>query len=155
MAGTTWYEVKEECPDPPNCTDKQKIPPDQWNAMVLYLKDRIRGMLFSPPGAGDDGKYIKYTHATPGFALDTPSGGVTTWLALTDTPAAFTGQKGLLPRVNTGETALEFKHNAIPTTFVVAATVANGCKDPFRADDQCDGTADQSEINTAITALPT
>lgn len=77
--------------------------------------------------------------------------GSTTWLGLTDTPAAFTGQKGLLPRVNTGETALEFKHNAIPTTFVVAA---NDAKDKLRSDYQCDASADQTEINNAITALP-
>lgn len=82
-----------------------------------------------------------------------PSGsGVTTWLALTDTPGSFSGQKGLLPRVNNGETALEFKNNAIPTTFVVAA---NDAKDKLRSDYQCDASADQTEINNAINALPT
>lgn len=40
------------------------------------------------------------------------------------------------------------------TTFVVAATNGNGCEDPDRGDSQCDGTADQTEINAAITALP-
>lgn len=79
-------------------------------------------------------------------------GGVTTWLALTDTPGAFTSQKGMLPRVNNGETSLEFKHNAIPTTFVVAA---NDAKDKLRSDYDCDASADQTEINNAITALPT
>lgn len=42
----------------------------------------------------------------------------------------------------------------VASTLIVAATAGNGCKDPLRADDQCDGTADQSEINTAITGLP-
>lgn len=43
----------------------------------------------------------------------------------------------------------------VASTYIVAATIANGCEDPNRADQQCDGTADQSEINTVITALPT
>ena len=51
------------------------VPPSEWNAMVAYLKDKIRGMPFTVPSAGDDGKYIKYVHGTPGFVLDTPAGG--------------------------------------------------------------------------------
>ena len=51
------------------------VPPSEWNAMVAYLKDKIRGMPFTAPGAGDDGKYIKYVHGTPGFILDTPTSG--------------------------------------------------------------------------------
>jgi len=43
----------------------------------------------------------------------------------------------------------------VASTFVVAATVLNGCKDPDRADYKCDGTADQTDINTALSALPT
>jgi len=40
----------------------------------------------------------------------------------------------------------------VPATLVVAASDS---KDPTRADYQCDGTADQAEINAAISALPT
>lgn len=187
-----WYNEKFECPNPPDCAANQMVPPSEWNAMVAYLKDKIRGMPFTAPGAGDDGKYIKYVHGTPGFVLDTPAGGgdmlksvydigdngivdnsekvdgcdagiatgnvfkipagiaqgdifyvdasgnivrlaagtnghflktqgaaanpiwaagvggVNTWLELTDTPSAFTGQAGKYPKVNAGETALEF-----------------------------------------------
>ena len=35
-------------------------------------------------------------------------GGATTFTALTDTPSAYTGEAGQIPRVNAGETALEF-----------------------------------------------
>ena len=73
------------------------------------------------------------------------------WTSLTGTPSSFSGQKGMIPRVNNSETALEFKHNAIPTTFVVAA---NDAKDKLRGDYSCDGTSDQTEINSAINNLP-
>lgn len=43
----------------------------------------------------------------------------------------------------------------VASTYIVAATIGNDCEDPLRADYQTDGTADQSEINAAITALPT
>jgi hypothetical protein len=36
------------------------------------------------------------------------AGGSTTFIGLTDVPAAFTGQAGKFPKVNAGETALEF-----------------------------------------------
>lgn len=70
-----WYNEKFECPNPPDCAANQMVPPSEWNAMVAYLKDKIRGMPFTVPSAGDDGKYIKYVHSTPGFVLDTPAGG--------------------------------------------------------------------------------
>jgi hypothetical protein len=37
-----------------------------------------------------------------------PEGGITTFIGLTDTPASYTGSAGKYPKVNTGETALEF-----------------------------------------------
>jgi len=74
------------------------------------------------------------------------------WTSLTGTPSSFSGQKGMIPRVKSDETGLEFKHNAIPTTLVVAA---NDAKDKLRSDYACDGTGDQTEINNAINALPT
>jgi len=40
--------------------------------------------------------------------VNLPGGGASTWLGLTDTPAAFTDQAGKYPKVNVGETALEF-----------------------------------------------
>lgn len=70
-----WDSEKFECPDPPNCTGNQMVSHTEWNAMVAYLKNKIRGMLFTAPIAGDDGKYIKYVHGTPGFVLSTPAGG--------------------------------------------------------------------------------
>ena len=71
-----WDDVHSECPDPPNCEENQKIDHTEWNAMVAYLKDKIRGMAFTAPGAGDDGKYIKYVHSTPGFVLSAPANDV-------------------------------------------------------------------------------
>ncbi|RLI83638.1 MAG: hypothetical protein DRP01_08950 [Archaeoglobales archaeon] len=74
------------------------------------------------------------------------------WTSLTGTPSSFSGQKGMIPRVSNDETSLEFKHNAVPSTLVVAA---NNAKDKLRSDYSCDGSSDQTEINNAINALPT
>ena len=102
--------------------------------------------------AGTNGHFLKTQGAAANPIWATGAGNSTTWLGLTDTPSAFTGQKGMLPRVNTGETALEFKHNAVSTTFVVAA---NDAKDKLRSDYVCNASADQTEINNAVNALPT
>jgi hypothetical protein len=40
--------------------------------------------------------------------IEVTAGGISTFLALTDTPAAYTGQAGKYTKVNAGETALEF-----------------------------------------------
>jgi hypothetical protein len=42
------------------------------------------------------------------FEMEAPPSGVTTFIALTDTPSAFTGAGGRFVKVNTGATALEF-----------------------------------------------
>ena len=47
------------------------------------------------------------------------------WIGLTDTPSAYTGQSGRLPRVNNAEAALEFVQQAAANN-VIAATTANG-----------------------------
>lgn len=42
------------------------------------------------------------------FEMEAPGSGVTTFIALTDTPANFTGAAGRFVKVNAGATALEF-----------------------------------------------
>ncbi len=53
---------------------------------------------------GTDGQFLKLVSGLPAWA----TGGATTFLALTDTPASYSGQTLKVVRVNAGETALEF-----------------------------------------------
>ncbi len=58
--------------------------------------------------AGTNGYFLKTQGAAANPVWAAGAGGSTTWLALTDTPAAFTGQAGKYSKVNAGETGLEF-----------------------------------------------
>lgn len=80
---------------------------DNLNAMRLMAK-RYAFMLSSDEGLSSDGG---------------GGGGVSTWLALTDTPSVFTGKGGFYPQVNDEETALELVELAgsETTKFVVQA----------------------------------
>ena len=42
----SWDDIKEECPDPPNCTAIQKILHTEWNAMTADQKSRVLKSLF-------------------------------------------------------------------------------------------------------------
>jgi len=54
-------------------------------------------------------KILKYNSTSGNWECEDESGGgSTTFVALTDTPANYTGQAGLFAKVNAGETALEF-----------------------------------------------
>lgn len=57
-----WYDTKEHCPEEP-CPAAQKVTAIEWNAMVMYLRDRICNFPLAAPVAGDDGKVIGYDHA--------------------------------------------------------------------------------------------
>lgn len=52
------------------------------------------------------------------------AGGITDWLALSDTPNSYVGQGGLFPIVNSGETALEFFDMKDYADTVAAASAA-------------------------------
>lgn len=53
-----------------------------------------------------NGQVLVYRSGT--FVMEAPGSGVTTFVALTDTPANFTGAAGRFVKVNAGATALEF-----------------------------------------------
>jgi len=55
----------------------------------------------------------------------TGGAGVSSFLALSDTPSSFVGQAGKTPAVNSGETALEFKDNDIEQVLINGSN-ANG-----------------------------
>ena len=60
------------------------------------------------PGFTTDNKELWIGASGGNVKIGPGAGGVTTWLALTDTPGAYTGQAGKYTKVNAGETALEF-----------------------------------------------
>ena len=53
-----------------------------------------------------NGQVLVYRSGT--FVMEAPGSGVTTFVALTDTPANFTGAAGRFVKVNAGAAALEF-----------------------------------------------
>lgn len=53
-----------------------------------------------------NGQTLVYRDGT--FVMEAPPSGVTTFVALTDTPPAFAGAAGRIVKVNAGATALEF-----------------------------------------------
>ena len=64
--------------------------------------------LFPAIIGGDAGKHIIVNPGETGFILQTPAGGATTFVALTDVPANYSGAGLQAVRVNAGENALEF-----------------------------------------------
>ena len=60
------------------------------------------------------------------------SSGITTFLGLTDTPSAYTGQAGKVATVNAGETALEFSDVAggLPKGYINGGVVSNDSVTP-------------------------
>ncbi len=52
-----------------------------------------------------------------GFVLQAPGSGVTTFIALNDTPASFTGSGGYIVKVNAAGNALEFQQGVDGGTF--------------------------------------
>jgi len=73
--------------------------------------------LADTPAVYDNGKYAKST--ADGVVWDTPAGGASTFLELTDTPADYTGKAGEILRVNDPPDAVEFSGIAIETTLTV------------------------------------
>lgn len=68
-----------------------------------------------------DGYVLSSTASgTRSWIANGSGGGATTFLALTDTPASYTGQAGKIPVVNQAETALEY--TSVPSPTTVAAT---------------------------------
>jgi len=95
-----------------------------------------------------------------GFAIGSDADGDMYYRASGALARLAKGSAGQVLTMNDGATAPEWTtggsgQEIVASTLIVAATVANGCKDPLRADYQTDGTDDQTEINTAIGALPT
>lgn len=84
-------------------------------AQAAFLDDVV---ITSPT----DGQVLTYDLATDTWANETPASGVSTFLALTDTPADFTGDALKVLRVNAGETAVEF--HALTAADVGALTQA-------------------------------
>jgi len=84
----------------------------------------------------------------------TASGGVSTYLGLTDTPASFSGQALKIPRVNAGETAIEFVDPPANSTYETDMVIID--QQTASAVSQIDFTFDPSlyyEIELFITDL--
>ncbi len=61
------------------------------------------------------------------------------WIGLTDTPSSFSAQAGRLPRVNAGETALEFVQQAAANNVIAATTGDSDFATTFEDGDAIDG----------------
>jgi hypothetical protein len=69
-----------------------------------------------PTADGTNGQVL-VTNGSGVLSFATPSSGVTTFVALTDVPASFTGSGGYYVKVNSGATALEFSQDVDDGTF--------------------------------------
>jgi hypothetical protein len=85
--------------------DMYKSVYDTNNNGIVDNSEKITGLTF-PSISGNSGKFLK-TDGT-GLLWDTPSGGATTFLQLTDTPSSYSGQAGKIVKVKSDETGLEF-----------------------------------------------
>lgn len=68
-------------------------------------------------GTPSDGQVLTYTAGTTSWGPAAPGTGVTTFVALNDTPASFAGAAGYIVKVNAGGTALEFSNGVDGGTF--------------------------------------
>lgn len=64
-----------------------------------------------------DGQTLVYNQSTGNFEAQAPGSGVTNFVALNDTPAAFTGSAGFLVKVNATADGLEFADGIDGGTF--------------------------------------
>jgi hypothetical protein len=75
----------------------------------------IQGLTY--PAADGTAGQVLVTDGDGVLSFTTPSSGVTTFVALTDTPSSFTGSGGYYVKVNSGATALEFSQDVDDGTF--------------------------------------
>lgn len=75
----------------------------------------ISGLSY-PTADGTNG-YVLTTNGAGVLSWSAQSSGVTTFVALTDTPSAFTGSAGYYVKVNSGATALEFSQDVDDGSF--------------------------------------
>ncbi len=85
--------------------------PNGEDYIGLKAPDNLTGSkTYILPTGGSNGMVWTLTNATTGLTewVTPTTGGATTFLGLTDTPASYSGQSLKYVRVNAGETALEF-----------------------------------------------
>jgi len=75
----------------------------------------IQGLIY--PSADGDADQVLVTDGAGNLSWADQTAGVTTFVALTDTPSAFTGAAGYYVKVNSGATALEFSQDVDDGTF--------------------------------------
>lgn len=68
----SWYDSKSTAADPDNPTADEQIPATEWNAMVLYLKDKIIDKTVNAAAIGDN-KILVYKTSTSTFVFESPS----------------------------------------------------------------------------------
>jgi len=91
---------------------------DAAGDLMIGTADNTVGRL----GIGAALQQLRVNAAGTALEWAAPSSGVTNWLALNDTPNAFTGFASQLVRVNAGETALEFINvNPLDANLIDAA----------------------------------
>ena len=88
--------------------------------------DLVRGSTVITLIPGDTGTF--YTDGTAdGLIAVAGGGGVSTWLGLSDTPSAYTGQAGKVSAVNVGETAMELVNlSGGPTGYIAVQPLFRG-----------------------------
>jgi hypothetical protein len=102
--------------------------PDQFQG-VGYL---IARFTFTKSGGGAWSLYDtedlrgKVPNTTAGGGGGGGGGGASTWLALTDTPGAYTNYANKISRVNSGETGIEFREIAVQREFESAMSLLAG-----------------------------
>ena len=67
-----WYDIKQAAVDPDNPAANEQIPFSEWNAMVLYQKDKIIDKAVNDAAIGND-KVLVYKTATSTFVFEAQS----------------------------------------------------------------------------------
>ena len=103
------------------------------------------------PADPNDDRYLFWNDTTGALTWAEGSGsGVTTFVGLTDTPLAYTGYAGYFPKVNAGETALEFAELTESDISDLGTYLTSETDPVFTASDVYSvTTADISNWNTA------
>ena len=105
---------------------------------VMTIRNSASGGSGQPSIAVGEASIFHYD-GTDFFDLSALALTVASWLGLTDTPAAYTGESGRYPQVNDAEAALEFVGTAAKRNVIAATTGAITLADDIETGDTLDG----------------
>jgi hypothetical protein len=105
---------------------------------VMTIRNSASGGSGQPVIAVGEASIFHYD-GTDFFDLSALALSVASWLGLTDTPGAYTGESGRHPQVNDGETALEFVGTAAKRNVIAATTGAITLATEIETGDVLDG----------------